>query len=394
MSVIMPIQRMRLFDPPSELTDLREETPLSRLSYPDGHVGWLVTGYSLARTVLADKRFSASRELQRLPIVWKSRELIIGHPARPGIFSAMDPPEHTRIRRLLTSEFTVNKIELLRPLIEETVREHLDAMVDAGPPIDLVSCFAVPIPTIAICKLLGVPREEEDAFHRANAILNSFETAAEEGAAAWEETTEMLRKLIRQRRGQPSNDLLSNLAMSDELTEDELAGIGLLLLLAGSETTASMLGLGTFALLTHPRQLELLRENPGWIDNAVEELLRYLSILQFSVTRTALEDIDMDGHLVKSGDSVTISLPAANRDPERFDDPDELDVTRQNRAHIAFGFGIHQCIGQHLARLEMRVGYEALFGQFPDLRLAVSPEEVQLRRDMAVYGVHSLPVTW
>lgn len=210
--------------------------------------------------------------------------------------------------------------------------------------------------------------------------------------AAYNALRDFMGKLVLAKRAKPTDDLLSGLTTSG-LTDEELTNIGFTLLGAGHETTANMLSLGAFALLRHPDQLAVLRADPGGIDQAVEELLRYLSIIPCTV-RVALEDVELGGQTIKAGQTVTLSVPAANRDPQRFADPDSLDLRRSASGHVAFGHGIHQCIGQQLARVEMRVGYAALFERFPTLRLAVAPEEVPLRDDMLIYGVHSLPVTW
>jgi cytochrome P450 len=189
--------------------------------------------------------------------------------------------------------------------------------------------------------------------------------------------------------------MLSGLITSGEdLTDEEISGMGVLLLVAGHETTANMLGLGTLTLLTNPDQLAALRADPSLIDNTVEELMRFLTILQLGTIRTALEDVELAGRVVKAGETLSLSLPAANRDPERFSDPDKFDITRSANGHLSFGHGVHQCLGQQLARIEMRIAYARLFEEFPDLRLAVPVEEVPLRTDMGIYGVHELPVEW
>lgn len=303
----------------------------------------------------------------------------------------MDPPQHARYRRLLTGQFTVRRMNQLRPRIERTVEEHLDAMEEAGSPVDLVQAFAMPIPSLVICELLGVPYADRSKFR---AVANDLQASDEEASAAMRSLADFIGELIRRKHAEPADDLLSGLIGSGELTDDEIAGIAMLLLLAGHDSTANMLALGTFALLAHPDQLEDLRTGVTSIDNAVEELLRYLTILQHGTNRTSLEDVELDGQLIKAGESVTISVSAANRDPARFQDPDQLNLSREASGHLAFGHGIHQCIGQQLARIEMRVGFVALFGRFPALRLAIPPEEVPLNHDNFVYGAHRLPVEW
>ncbi|TKG66994.1 cytochrome P450 [Prauserella endophytica] len=393
MAAVLPTRRDNPFDPPPDLAD--EERPLRRLAFPDGHTGWLVTGYALARAVLADVRFSSRLELRRQVVRrTETDEIRPGKPAPPGFFIAMDPPDHTRYRRLLTGQFTVRRMNQLRPRVEQIVDEHLDAMERTGPPTDLVSAFALPIPSLVICELLGVPYADRQRFQHDSAVLLSLDATVEDANAALASLTGYLAGLVERKRGEPADDLLSGLIEGGELTGDELVGIAMLLLIAGHETTANMLGLGTFALLTHPDQADDLRSGRVDEDKAVEELLRWLSVIQFGTTRTAAEDVELGGEVIRAGESVAISVPAANRDPERFAEPGSLDLGADAHGHLAFGHGVHQCLGQQLARIEMRVAYGALFRRFPALRLAVPPQEVPLRDDMSIYGVHSLPVEW
>ncbi|GAB3458069.1 cytochrome P450 [Actinophytocola sediminis] len=392
--VTLPRERPNPFDPPAELTRLREQDALHPLTYPDGHVGWLVTGHALARAVLADARFSARSDLRRMPIRRPSAEPIVGKPAPPGMFIIMDPPEHTRYRRLLTGQFTVRRMNQLKPRISQIVDEHLDAVEAAGPPVDLVSTFALPVPSLVICELLGVPYGDRDEFQQRSATIASLTVSAEEAAAAQEGLMTFLGDLVARKRAEPADDLLSGLITGGDLTDEELVNVAAVLLIAGHETTANMLSLGTFTLLRNPEQLAAALVNESTVDNMVEELLRYLTIIQFGTARTALTDVELDGRIIKAGDGVALSLPAVNRDPARFDHPEDLDVTRHAAGHLAFGHGVHQCIGQQLARIEMRVAYGSLFRRFPGLRLAVAPEEVPLRHDMNIYGVYRLPVAW
>ncbi len=306
----------------------------------------------------------------------------------------MDRPDHTRFRRLLAGHFTARRTEALAPRIERIVTEHLDAMAAAGGPCDLVDAFALPIPSLVICELLGVPYAERAEFQHNSATLFSLEVTADEASEAMAVLDALLLDLVRRRRQEPAGDLLSALTASGELSDDELTGVGVLLLTAGHETVASMLGLGTFALLCHPEQLRRLRDGDVDVPNAVDELLRYLTIFHFGVPRTPLEDVEVGGVLIRAGESVTVSLPAANRDPAQFTDPDVLDLSRPVRGHLAFGYGVHQCIGNNLARVQGRIAYPALLRRFPTLSLAVPPEDVRLSDDMGFYGVYHLPVTW
>ncbi|MEX2982664.1 cytochrome P450 [Streptomyces sp. C36] len=374
------------FDPPAELTDARRHGPISRCTHPGGAPGWLVTGYDLVRSVLADPRFSSRKELMNMG----DFEI---PPAPPGEFVLMDDPQHRRYRKPLMGRFTVRRMRLLTERIEQITTDCLDAMEKAGPSADLVTAFAKPIPTIVICELLGVPYEDRGSFQEQIDTFMGGETSDEELIAAYTATQNYLAELVAAKRANPTDDILSELTDSD-LTDEELKGISLILLAAGFDTTANMLSLGTFALLRNPAQLAELRADPALADGAVEELLRYLSVAK-QFWRTALEDVELGGQTIKAGTTVILSYNTANRDPERFTDPHTLDLRRQDGGHLAFGHGIHQCLGQQLARIEMRIAFRALFDRFPTLRLAVPAEEVGLRPETAdIYGVRSLPVTW
>ncbi|MCX4659483.1 cytochrome P450 [Streptomyces uncialis] len=378
------------FDPPEGLTALSDE-PMRRMRYADGHVGRLVTGHAAARAILADPRFSSRYELLHLP---EPMEGMPGQipPAPIGDIIGLDAPEHTRYRRLLTGRFTVRRMRQLTERVERFTKECLDAMEEAGPTADLVEAFAQPVPALVICELLGVPYSDRERFQSQVATL--FDQTADAGAKGDAHTAllQYLGELVLAKRAEPTDDLLSDLTTSD-LTDEELAGIGGLLLAAGLDTTANMLALGTFALLSNPDQLDALRADPGLAAQTVEELLRYLSVAD-PLLRLALEDVEVDGTLIKAGETVTVSVQAVNRDPRRFPDPDRLDIHRKATGHLAFGHGVHQCLGQQLARVEMAVAFPALLARFPTLRLAVPPREVPLRERSNIYGVVSLPVTW
>ncbi|MEU6119779.1 cytochrome P450 [Streptomyces sp. NPDC047117] len=378
------------FAPPADLGRLREERPLRRMRFPDGHLGWLATGHSAVRAVLGDPRFSSRYDLMHAPTPYDG-EVEMG-PAPVGDMTGIDPPHHTRYRRLLMGKFTVRRMRALTERVEQIAVEHLDAMERQGPSVDLVAAYAHPVPALMICELLGVPAAERDRFKRQAAGISRTDASLEEQFAALSALQELIAELVVAKRARPTDDLLSDLTTTD-LTDEELAGLGGFLLAAGLDTTANMLALGTFALLSHPEQAASLRADPGLVDQAVEELLRYLSITHTGV-RSALQDVELDGQLIRAGESVVVSVQAANRDPARFADPDTLDLHRKATGHLAFGHGIHQCLGQQLARVEMRVAFPALFARFPTLRLAVPPEEVPMRPEANIHGVHSLPVTW
>ena len=392
-AITLPTARTTQLDPPPDLAQIRASEPLRALRYPDGHVGWLVTGHELARKILGDPRFSARMELLRPALEWPALDELYGHPAPPGMFIHMDAPEHTKYRRALAGPFTRRQLEKIRPRIEAIIEEHLDEMETEGPSADLVESFALPIPSLVICEILGMPYADHPEFHRLNEVVTSRESTVAEGTAAWNAIVAYFDGLVREKRSHPANDLLSDLVRAG-LGDDEISGIGLLLHRAGHETTANMISLGVFTLLCDPEQHSKLLAEADLFDNAIEELLRYLSILQFGIIRVAKEELEIGGKTIKEGACVTISLPAVNRDPNKFAQPDKFDVTRETSGHLAFAFGVHQCLGQNLARIEMKAAYQALFRRFPLLHLAVPAEDVEMCHDMGFYGVRRLPVAW
>ncbi|WP_433264601.1 cytochrome P450 [Actinosynnema sp. CS-041913] len=393
----LPMQRdAGPFDPPSRLTRLREARPVSPLVFPDGHEGWLVTGYDAVRQLLADTRFSSRQDIGILHMPYETPGMpapVEPSPQVPGLFIAMDPPDHTRLRKKLTGAFTVKRMKQLEEHIVDIAERQLDELARLTPPVDLVKEFALPMPSLVICELLGVPYADRASFQADSAKFMERDVTLEEKMAAYTGLTTYLAELVTRKRAAPDDDLLSDLARQDDLTVEELTGIAFLLLLAGHETTANMLALGTFALLEHPGQLAELRADPDLLPGAVEELMRYLSVADIFF-RYATEDIELGGETIPEGSTVIVSLLAANRDPKRFDNPDTLDVHRTARGHVSFGHGIHQCLGQQLARIEMRAGFAGLLRRFPTLQLAVPAGEVRLKSDMNIYGVHELPVTW
>ncbi|RDI63899.1 cytochrome P450 [Nocardia pseudobrasiliensis] len=384
------------FDPPREITRLRAARPVSPMHFPDGHEGWLVTGYEAVRKLMADTRFSSRQDLGIVHVPYETPGMPAAtepSPQLPGLFIAMDPPDHTRLRRKLIGAFTVRRMKQLEDHIIEITERQLDELARLTPPVDLVEHFALPVPSLVICELLGVPYADRKTFQVNSAQFLVKDQTLEEKMAAFGAMNAYLAELVIGKRAEPGDDLLSDLARQDDLTIEELVGIAFLLLLAGHETTANMLSLGTFALLEHPDQLAALRADPELMPDAVEELMRYLSVADIFY-RYATEDIELGGETIPEGSTVVVSLLAANRDPQRFENPDALDIHRKARGHLSFGHGIHQCLGQQLARIEMRAGFGGLIRRFPTLALAIPAAEVKLRTDMNIYGVHELPVTW
>ncbi|MET9295006.1 cytochrome P450 [Streptomyces sp. NPDC003077] len=381
------------FDPPAAFAEARAEHPISRLRYPDGHLGWVVTGLEAARGVLGDIRFSSQPPGKRSPVI--GPEDAPDPSVLPkGMFVNTDPPEHTRYRRLLSKHFTVRRVQEMRPRVQELTDGLLDAMERDGGPVDLVEAFAKPLPTLVTSDLLALPEAERPQFREHVDVLFSLSSTGDEMARALTGVNAMLNELIAAARANRGPDLLGRLVAETELTDEELFGVSLMLLIAGLETTTNMLALGTYALLRHPDQLAALRADWSLIDGAVEELLRYLSVVQVGPIRVAAEDFTFEGQPIRKGEVVTVSLPAANRDPLGFADADTLDIRRAATRHVAFGSGPHQCMGHHLGRLELAVGYESLLRRFPGLELAVPVEEIGNREMMVTYGVHALPVKW
>ncbi|MFF3228572.1 cytochrome P450 [Nocardia suismassiliense] len=384
------------FDPPSEISRMRAASPVCPLIFPDGHEGWFVTGYDAVRQLMADTRFSSRQDLGIMHVPYETPGMPAAtepSPQIPGLFIAMDPPDHTRLRRMLTGTFTVRRIKQLEEHIIEIAEQQLAEMAKLTPPVDLVKEFALPVPSLVICEMLGVPYADRETFQVNSAKFLVKDQSLEEKMGAYGAMMGYLAQLVTAKRAEPGDDILSDLARNDELSIEELTGIAFLLLLAGHETTANMLALGTFALLEHPDQLAELRADPELVPDAVEELLRYLSIADIFY-RYATEDIELGGETIRKGSTVVVSLLAANHDPQRFDNPDTLDIHRKARGHLSFGHGVHTCLGQQLARIEMRAGFAGLLRRFPTLELAIPADEVKLRTDMNIYGVHELPVTW
>ncbi|QFZ18224.1 cytochrome P450 [Saccharothrix syringae] len=384
-----PIPRRPGFDPPAEFAELRESAPVCPVSLRHGQRAHLVTRYADVRAVLRDhERFSSNPATPGYPQL----RPVVDRAAAPGSFLVTDPPAHTRYRRLLTGEFTARRMDALRPEVERIARERLDAL-RAGPrPADLVAGFALPVPSDVICLLLGVPVADQEFFStRSRAHLDRSLPAARVRAAL-DELHAYLADLVRSRRERPRDDLVSRLVADESLTVEEAVGMTVLLLVGGHETTANSIALSVLALLRDRAWWDALVAEPDLVDDAVEELLRYLSPVHHGVVRAVAGEVP--GWGLGPGDGVVASLFAANRDPAEFPDPDRLDLRRPAKSHLAFGSGVHQCIGQLLARVEMRVALRALVAELPGLRLAVPFEEVGFRFDAPIYGLRSLPVTW
>ncbi|AJF65996.1 cytochrome P450 [Streptomyces vietnamensis] len=386
------------FAPDPELARLRREEPVSRIRLTGGSEAWLVTRFADARQVLADPRFS-SRLTPIGVVVPPSQDQGLSEALQsrqPGTFIEEDPPEHTRLRALVTREFTTRRMRRLQPYVEAVVEEHLEVMAAAPHPVDLMAAFALPVPSRIICAILGLPTEGTYDFAGHTRVMTDVMSPLPELIEARDALRAGMREVVRGKRRNPGDDLLGRVIREsgDSVTDEELVGIGNLLLVAGHETTAHMLGLGVLALLHHPDQADVLRDRPELCDSAIDELVRYVTIPHHGELRTATEDVRVGDVLLRAGEQVLVSLPSANWDPEGIEAPDTLDLTRPPRTHLAYGHGVHHCVGTPLAQLELRVALPALLRRFPDMRCAVPYDEVPFRRSNVTYGLHALPLTW
>ncbi|MDT0305207.1 cytochrome P450 [Streptomonospora wellingtoniae] len=386
----LPITRTCPYAPPDEHRRLRAEAPVSRVTLPTGATAWALTRHEDIRAMLVDPRFSSDRRKPGFPALIKGQRL---DTAAPLSLVSMDPPQHGPARRAVVGEFTVKRMARLRPRVQEIVDERIDAMIAGPRPTDLVAALSLPVPSLVICELLGVPYADHVFFEDRSARLLSRTASQQERMSALGELRGYLADLIRAKEKKPADDLLSRqLATSED--REELIGLATLLLLAGHETTANMISLGTMSLLERPDDVRAIVEDPAKAPAAVEELLRYFTIAEFVTSRVAVADVEIGGVLIREGEGVVTLANTADRDPEVFDRPDEIDIERGGRNHLAFGFGPHQCLGQNLARMELEIVFTTLFARMPGLRPAVARDELPFKDDASLYGIHEFPVTW
>ncbi|MFF2717168.1 cytochrome P450 [Streptomyces sp. NPDC058011] len=381
------------YHPPAGYAPLREDSPLSRVTLFDGRPVWAVTGHALARRLLADPRLSSDRSHPDFPV---PAQRFANAQRRRVALLGVDDPEHNNQRRMLIPAFSVKRIGALRPRIQETVTRLLDAMERQGPPAELVSAFALPVPSMVICALLGVPYADHAFFEECSQRLLRG-PGADDVDRARDELEEYLGALIDRKRTEPGDGLLDELIHRDHpdgpVDREQLVAFAVILLIAGHETTANMISLGTFTLLRHPEQLAALRAGGTTTAVVVEELLRFLSIAD-GLQRLAIEDLEVDGATIRKGEGVVFSTSLINRDAEVFPCAETLDWDRSARHHLAFGFGIHQCLGQNLARAELEIAMRTLFERLPGLRLAVPAHEILHKPGDTIQGLLELPVAW
>ncbi|MEV7232393.1 cytochrome P450 [Polymorphospora sp. NPDC051019] len=388
-----PFSTPRRLDAEPLLATLRTQTTI-RVRLPYGEPAWLITRYEDVKLVLSDPRFSraagAGRDQPRMRPFF----------APPGSIMDLDPPDHSRLRRLVAKAFTVRRIEQLRPRAQQVADELVDAMVAKGPPADLVEDFALQLPVTVICDLLGVPEEDRATYRMwSEAFVPTTRYAPEKVRECLMQLSGYLADLIAQRGKTPTDDLLGALVAArdndDRLGDRELLGLVQSMILAGHETTASQITNFVYVLLTHPNQLAELRADPGLLPRAVEELQRFipLSVLG-AIPRYALADVELNGVLVKAGDAVLPVLPSANRDESVYTDPERLDLRRAEATHLNFGHGPHHCLGAPLARMELQVALGTLLKRLPGLRIAGPEADIEWKDGLGVRGPADLPISW
>jgi cytochrome P450 len=385
------------FAPPPEVLELNKDRQLSRVRIWDNSTPWLIHGYEAIRQLFTDSRASVDDRLPGYPH-WNEGMLATVHKRPRSVFTS-DAEEHTRFRRMLSKPFTFKRVEGLRPAVQKITDDHIDALLSGPQPGDIVSDLSLPVPSLVISQLLGVPYEDADFFQeQAQRGMGRYATAEDtaQGAAS---LAKYLANLVRTKMQDPSEDLVSDLAErvnAEELSVREAAQLSTGVLIAGHETTANMISLSVAALLDHPDQLELLRDSddPKFIANAVEELMRYLSIIQTGQRRIALEDIEVGGETIRAGEGIILDVAPANWDTRQFPDPDRLELRREDGPHVGFGYGRHQCVGQQLARMELQIVLPTLLRRIPTMRLAVPSQDLPFKHDALAYGLYELPVTW
>ncbi|MFE6904700.1 cytochrome P450 [Streptomyces sp. NPDC057717] len=379
-----------------QLPRIRAELPVARVRLPNGASVWLVTRHADIREVLSDVvRFGSDGRFLTDP---NRGGAVAADPATSvchGDITQYDPPDHGRLRRMIASGFTARRVQRLQPRIDEIVSGTLDAMEGTGSAVDLVQSFALPVPSLVICELLGVPYADRAEFQARTVVRFDSTRSPAVRAAAIEASLEYMSHQVARERKEPGDGLLGTLVREhgDELDDRELTGIGDLLLLGGHETTANTIALGSLLLLQNPEHIESLSD-PDRLSAFVEELLRFVCVVQTGVPRVARQNTLLAGRSITRGERLLCYLPSGNRDEAFVGDPEFFDPTRKPGAHLAFGHGIHYCIGAPLARMEMRAALPALFGRFPTLRRHTPTEQLTFRASSAVYGVESLPVVW
>jgi cytochrome P450 len=393
-----PMTRTDPFAPPPAYERF-QKARAELVELESGQEAWVLTKHEDVRAMLNDARFSSDRFNPGFPNLFRNVQ-----PPKPGeqrikpSLINMDPPEHGPARRAVVGEFTVKRMKALQPRIQEIVDECIDGMLAGEQPADLVSALSLPVPSLVICEQLGVPYADHDFFQTHSSRLLSRDVPGEQRQETVVALRDYLGELVEKKEQAPTDDLLGRQIVKGReegnYDREALVAMAFLLLIAGHETTANMISLGTVALLEHPEQLEVVKADPSKTLDAIEELLRYFTIAEFATTRVATADVEIGGVTIREGQGVLGLSHAANFDGEAFPEPDKLDITRGGRHHVAFGFGAHQCLGQNLARMELQIVFDTLFRRIPTLKLAAPVDQLAFKHDSAIFGIHRLPVTW
>jgi cytochrome P450 len=386
-------------NPPPQYSTLRKESPIARVKLWDGNLAWLITDMEHFREVMTSPHFSASPLTEGFPFVSPSRA---AQSKSYQTFITMDPPEHGQYRRTLTKEFMAKRMQELRPLVQQSLDHLLDEMESKGAPADFIEAVALPLPSLVISIMLGVPYGDHGKLQKWSADRMDLSIAPEKLTQSATNMARYIDELLREKEANPGdgNDLLSRMAVEwinpGRVSHADAVQMATLLYLAGHETTANQIGLGLLSLFKHPDQRAALMADASLVKGAVEEMLRFHSITHMNSNRVATQDVMIGGQLIRKGEGVLALLHAANHDPAAFPDPERFDIRRdtKDQSHVAFSFGIHQCLGQPLARLELQVVFETIFKRFPDLQLAVPEEELPFKDKSFVYGLRALPVRW
>ena len=392
----LPFARSCPFDPPPQYAAARTQGPLLAVTLWNGKRAWVVTRHAEIRAILMDdRRFSGRMGHPDFPTITEARVTV---DRNERAFVGMDNPEHDRYRRFFTREFSVRRMQALIPKMQVLGDGLIDELLAQGPPADLVATLAVRYPSLVMAELFGSPYADHVFIIRCAVARHGLTQSPEEAETRARELAAYVRRLIDAKEAAPGDDMLSRViaehVQPGNLSRDDLAEIGAMILRAGHDTTTNMIGMGSLLLLRDDALRARLTADPTRIAAAVEEFLRFVSPVQFSPRRVALEDVEIAGVTVKKGEGLFMSLPSANRDEQLFACPDSIDIERDTSQHLTFGYGIHQCLGQMLARYELQVMFTAILKRLPSLRLALPLEQIRFKDDMQIYGIHNLPVTW
>jgi cytochrome P450 len=400
---LYPMARSCPMHQSDQYAELRAGAPLAKIALPSGRTAWLITRYEHVRRFLTNPNVTTDRLHPNYPFYLPlSRKLVKDVNAS---LMSLDPPEHTELSRLVIPEFTQRRMRELRPRVQKIVDDHITAMLNGDRPVDLVEAIGRPVTSQVICEVLGVPYHDRELFQSTSKVMASRHSTSSERYEADTQLRSYLSDLVaaqakeaEQPGAVPGDHLIGRVIAKNRekrvVTQEEIAALCVALLSAGHETTANVISLGTVLLLENPEQLAIIRADPARTPEAVEEILRHTSITDPSGQRVALADIEVGDMVVRKGDAVVVSTAAANWDETVFAQPEKLDFDREPRQQLAFGHGIHRCIAQNLARLELEVVFNTLFARIPDLRLATPVEELSFKEGALLYGVHTLPVTW